>query len=275
MKLDTLFRQPDALPTIPEVVQTLIASFNDDSISIDNITRQIVSDPVLSANLLHLANSAYYKSTNSTTTIPVAIALLGFVNVRTLVISIALKGSFKPIHGLDSKQFWRHSQHTALVARYLAMQAGLDANLAFMLGLIHAIGQPVMYQAMPEKMLKIDQQAPILAPNRIMLEHESLGYSYLEVSAQLARCWKFPEVFPKAITASEKPLEASEFAELAALIHLGAWRSRAEENQLDGAEMARTWPADLANYLAPPSKLALQDFPSWDALGEDMAVLIT
>jgi putative nucleotidyltransferase with HDIG domain len=275
MMLDVLFAQPDALPVIPRVMQELIASFNDEVVVTGTIAKLISSDPVLSAKLLQLANSPYYQVSNTISTVPDAVAMLGFVNLRTLVISIGLKGSFKPIPGLDSRQFWRHSVHTAVASRYLARSLGLNADLAFTVGLMHAIGQLVMHMAMPEAMLKIDQRVPALDPRRLTDEHEIFGYSHLDVGAELARRWKFPEVFSNAIAASSNPLAQTSFDSLAAEIHIAAWRSRAEENHLTVKEMEESWPADVATKIAMPSRLVLQDFPSWGALSEGMQGLMS
>ena len=274
MKLEDLFAQPDALPVIPKVMQELIASFNDEEVPVSTIARHISSDQVLSAKLLQLANSSYYQVSNTIATIPEAVALLGFVNIRTLAISVGLKGSFNPVTGLDSKQFWRHSVHTAVASRYLARPIGLNADLAFTVGLMHTIGQLVMHLGMPKAMHAIDQRVAALDSRRLVEEHETFGYSYLDVGAELARRWKFPAVFSGAIAASANPLTQSSFDPLAAEIHIAAWRSRAEENHLSVGEMEGTWPADVAASIALPSGLVLQNFPSWDVLSEGMQALM-
>lgn len=60
MNFDALFQQPAALPSIPKVVQEVIDSFNDDNVAIEEISRKLSADQVLSAKLLRLANSSYY-----------------------------------------------------------------------------------------------------------------------------------------------------------------------------------------------------------------------
>ena len=79
MQLEALFKQPQALPAIPKIVHELIDSFNSDDISIDEIARKLAAEPVLSARLLRLANSAYYHVSRSIGTVNEALAMLGFV----------------------------------------------------------------------------------------------------------------------------------------------------------------------------------------------------
>ena len=149
MNLDALFQQPQALPTIPKVVQELIQSFNNEDVSVGEITRRISADQVLSARLLRLANSAYYHVSRTVATVDDAVTMLGFINVRTLVIGTGLTGGFKSLPGIDLRQFWRHSLHTAVAAKHLSRELGLNAELAFTVGLMHAIGQLVMHAGMP------------------------------------------------------------------------------------------------------------------------------
>ena len=156
MNFDALFQQQNALPTIPKVVQEVIDSFNDDNVSIDEIARKLAADQVLSAKLLRLANSSYYHSSRSIGTVDDAVLMLGFMTVRTLVISSGLTGGFKAMPGVDLKQFWRYSMHTGVIAKCLAKKIGGNSDFAFTVGLMHAIGQLVMHAAMPEQTLQVD-----------------------------------------------------------------------------------------------------------------------
>ena len=121
MQLDELFQQPQALPAVPKIVHELIDSFNNEDISIEEIARKLAADPVLSARLLRLANSAYYHVSRTIGTVPESIAMLGFVTVRTLVISSGLTGGYKSMPGLDLNQFWRYSMHAAAVSGWVAL----------------------------------------------------------------------------------------------------------------------------------------------------------
>ena len=78
MQLEALFKQPQALPAIPKIVHELIDSFNNQDVSIDDIAKKLAADPVLSARLLRLANSAYYHVSRSIGTVEDAVLMLGF-----------------------------------------------------------------------------------------------------------------------------------------------------------------------------------------------------
>ena len=72
-----------------------------------------------------------------------AVLMLGFMTVRTLVVSSGLTGGFKAMPGVDLKKFWRYSLHTAIIAKWLAKQLKSNSDFAFTVGMMHAIGQLV------------------------------------------------------------------------------------------------------------------------------------
>lgn len=275
MRFDALFKQPQALPTVPKIVQELIESFNQEDISIDTIARKLAADPVLSARMLRLANSAYYHMSRSIGTVDDAMAMLGFVTVRTLVISSGLTGGFKNLPGLDLNRFWRYSLNAAVAARWIAKHAHGNGELAFTVGLMHAIGQLVMHAGMPESMLQIDKIAAPTDPRRIDVEQASFGYDFSVVGAQLARQWKFPPAFAEAIAGFPNPLERAPFDHMAAIVHLAAWRARAEANALSPQELAGTVPRAVCSALGISPELLLDELPPLAELSAGLEELIT
>lgn len=274
MQLEALFKQPQALPAVPKIVHELIDSFNNDDISIDVIVRKIAADPVLSARLLRLGNSAYYHVSRSIGTVNDAVAMLGFVTVRTLVISSGLTGGYKSMPGMDLNKFWRYSMHTAAVARWVAKAAHQNVDLAFTVGLMHGIGQLVMHAGMPEQMLHLDKLANPLDPRRIDMERTSFGYSFANVGAELARQWKFPPAFSEAIANFPDPVAHTPFDPVAAVLHLSAWRARAEHNGLQGDELAATIPTEVCVKLGLKPETVLTDMPPLSELCEGMEALL-
>jgi HD-like signal output (HDOD) protein len=268
--IDALFVEAKSLPVVDRVVQELIASFSNEDVSADYIVSRIVSDPVLSAKLLRRANSAYFKVTRQVATVFDAMHVLGFVNMRTQIISIALTDGFKNAEGIDLKRFWRYSLHTAVVSRYWAKQAGINPELAFTVGLMHAIGHLVMCLAIPQAMQKIEEAMPLMTSGRAEFEHEKLGYSYAEVGAELARRWSFPETFAIAIAGLVNPVACEE--PLAALVYLAAWRAQAQECDL--SNLADVWPAEVGALIGLSGAEALQSLPDWDVLCEGLQDLM-
>jgi len=275
MKLASLFEHPNTLPTAPRLVQELIDSFNSDTISTEQITRKIAVDPVLSAKLLRLANSAYYHVSRSVATVDDAIAMLGFITVRTLVISNGLVNGFKSTAGLDLHQFWRYSLHTAVAAKWLARETRQNSDEAFTVGMMHAIGLLVMHTAMPEQTLQIDKLAGLCDARRLDIERTSFGYNFADVGAELARRWKFPDAFAIAIESFPEPTGQQDFVPMSGILHLAAWFARAEEMQWRDDELRATCPTSVAERLGLAPYIMLEQMPSIAELTAGMEELVT
>ncbi|MYN47268.1 HDOD domain-containing protein [Pseudoduganella sp. FT93W] len=274
MKLDALFQNPTALPTAPKVVEELISSFDKASVSTEEIAKKLSTDPVLSAKLLRLANSAYYHVSRSIGTVEDAVLMLGFVTVRTLVISSGLVSGFKTVPGLDLKQFWRYSLHTAVSAKWIAKKTKENTDLAFTIGMMHGIGQLVIHSAMAEQAMALDKVAGPLDARRLDAEQASFGYTFADVGAELARRWKFPSTFADTIAAFPEPHHNGELNRLAAVVALAAWRARVEQAQLSAEEIAACYPTDLAEELGLDDDVLIDEMPSPDELAAGLEELV-
>lgn len=274
MQLEALFKQPQALPAVPKIVHELIDSFNSDDVSIDDIAKKLAADPVLSARLLRLANSAYYHVSRSIGTVQDALTMLGFVTVRTLVISSGLTGGYKSMPGMDLKQFWRYSMHTAAVAGWVAKKAGVNADQAFTVGLMHGIGQLVMHSGMPEQMLALDKLVSPMDPRRIDMERTSFGYHFATVGAELARQWRFPVSFVNTIAHFPDPLAHEPFDAVSGVVHLATWRARAEHSNLTAEEREMTLPREVCVKLGIKADDVLHDMPPMAELTDGLDALL-
>ena len=270
MQLRELLSQPQHLPAIPALVQNLIDSFAREDVSFGQIARLISTEPGLSAKLLRLANSAYFRPARGIVSVDDAVKMLGIKMARNLVIASGLTAALKVAPGMDIQQFWRYSLSTACVARWLAGRAGQDGELGFMAGLLHGIGQFAMRAGMPQDMIRIDMVVHPLDARRALAEREALGFDHAEVGAELTRRWHFPESIAHGVGSVPRPLEAQPGSPLAALVHLAAWRARVEtfgetEEMLlasypdavaSSQGIARTWMPVLLPDAAPAGRPA-------------------
>ncbi len=273
--VDALFDKASSLPSVPKVVEELIESFHNDSVSIDEIASKISADQVLSAKLLRLANSAYYHVSREIGTVNDAVAMLGFVTVRTLVISSGLTGSFKPLPGINLPKFWMNSLLVACLSKYLAKEARLNRDLAFSVGMMYGIGQLLMRLSMPEEMLELDKLADAADPRRHEIERDTFGFDYAEAGAGLATHWRFPATICTAIRRAPEPLAEETLDPMACLIHLAVWRVRAEDNQLSADEISASWPESVAQMVNLDRDDILNNMPPLAELTSGMESLIS
>ena len=249
MELKNLLDQPNKLPMVPKVTQELIKSFGSEDVSIDEITRQLAADPVLSAKLLRLANSAYFNFSRAIGTVEDALRMLGFVMVRNLVLGHGMVAAFRNTPGMNLKQFWRYNLYTACASRWLASTRGVNTDLVFTLGLLHGIGQLQMHAGAPAAMAPLDKQLNVLHSDRAELEVKMLGFHYGDVSAELAKLWKLPLPVIQALREIPQPMASPEFLESAAWVHLGAWRARTEVLEMTDEEVLASYPVEVGKRL--------------------------
>jgi hypothetical protein len=84
----------------------------------------------------------------------------------------------------------------------------------------------------------------------------------------------FPDEFAKVIKAFPQPLKG-EFDPFAAVVHLAAWRARAEENKYSADELESTFPTEVAAKLGLSLATFTEDMPPLAELGEGMQELIS
>ena len=274
MTLDELLHNPKALPTAPKVLADLIHSFENPDVTVAQITRTLSADPVLSAKLLRLANSAYYNVSRSVATVDDAVRMLGFVTVRTLVISSGLVNGFKSAPGLDLQRFWRYSLNTAVAARWIAKKTGDDTDLAFTIGLMHAIGLVIIHAGMPVEAGKLDDLVSPYHPGRMQQEMASFGFNFYDAGAGLAQRWKFPAVFTRTILEVPAPLVQSPPDRLAAVVHLAAWRAQLDEAREAPDDIVGEAPSAVAAMFGLEPGLLLEEMPPLSKLSAGLEELI-
>ena len=263
MHIDKLLKQPNALPSAPKVVRKLIETFQQDDVDIMQAAAYIESDPVLTAKLLKMANSAFFGLNRSVTNAREAINVMGLIKVRALVIGAALGDGFHSVGSVNLNQFWRYSLNTANLGRYLALPIKIDENTAFTSGLIHGIGELVMHVGMPEAMIDLDRSIPMLDLKRARAEKGLFGYSYADVGAALAREWRFPKKMINAIEHQTAPFDNDVYEPIAGVIHIASWRARAEELSIGSEGLINTYPDPIGLVLGiDPDTVIGEEIPS-------------
>lgn len=263
MHLDKLLKQPSALPSVPKVVRRLIETFEQAEVDPMLAASLIEQDPVLTAKLLKTANSAFFGLSRNVHSAQEAMSVLGLIKVRALVVASALGDCFHTVGGVNLNQFWRYSFNTANLSRYIALPIRIDENTAFTAGLIHAVGELVMHVGMPEAMIELDRNVPMLDLKRVKAERSLFGYSYAEVGAALAREWKFPRRMINAIEHQTAPFDNDVYEPIAGVIHIGSWRARAEEQELRGELLINTYPDPVGVVLGiDPDTVVAEQIPS-------------
>ncbi|MBQ0930107.1 HDOD domain-containing protein [Ideonella alba] len=207
------------LPNMPGVAAQLVKSFNDDRVGLGELAELIGQDPALSAKVLRLANSARYSPLRSVSSLREAAASLGMTMLRNLSLATSLSGAFPRAAGLDPDRFWRHAMTSAQHAVLLSRGALLDADTAYLGGLMLRTGQLLMAQIDKAGVAEVEQS--LATPGgRFAAEQARWQCSHADVTAELARRWQFPDTLVAAFQASATPLQAQPYTGLGTVLHL-------------------------------------------------------
>ena len=228
-----MIEQATNLPSIPEVVQKLIASMKDEDVSTEKLASIITSDQAITAKVLRLANSAHYGGQRKVGSVKDALVVLGRDALRTLVLSVGLVSSFKAPATFDLKAYWRRSFKMANRAKWLAKLNNVDSEVAYTCGLLHGIGEYLIHIIKPELAQVIDQQVAAGAPRR-KTELELFGFDYTMAGSELAKHWKFPDEIAEAIRWQHQPAGSGALLPYATVMYLARYMINYSDNVTQG-----------------------------------------
>jgi len=220
--IDNFFEQLHTMPMLPKVVQEVTQLLNADDVDVKVLSEKINHDQVLSARVLRMSNSAYFGCSRTVSTIGDAVSLIGLAKLKTLVIASGVTSAFTDVPGLDLKSFWQHSLITANVARALSQKKGLDADTAYIAGLMHTVGQLPIHMVFPHAGEEIEASChgkSVL--ERHDVERAILGLDHNEVGERLATRWNFPEDISRVIRYYTEPFNENACA-LAPVVYAAA-----------------------------------------------------
>lgn len=241
MELETLLASPLALPSIPRVIALALGELNAEDPDLLRVSGILTQEPVLTARLLQVANSARFQLSKRIGTVNEALAILGLRQVRDMVIEAAMTSAFRKVGGVDMQQFWRYSLNTAKLAQRLTSTQRVAVS-PYTAGLVHALGELVMHRGMLQEMEPLNRRVDVFSPDRANAEHELLGYSYAQVGAGFARSWNLPPEMVEALEYQDAPFEREGYEPMAGILHVASWRCRAHEMGYNERQLTDTFP---------------------------------
>ena len=273
MELLQLIQSPGALPSIPRVIALVMSELDSDEPDLRKIGMQLKEDPIMTARLLAIANSARFNLSRGVTSVAEALPLLGLNELRDMTYAAAVASAFRQVGGVNMPQFWRYSLNVAKLSRKLAMDTP-HVSAAFTAGLVHAAGELVLHRALPAKMAELDEAVPVFDLQRAEAEQKLLGYSYAQVGAAFASAWSLPRVLVDVVAYHVDPTVPACREPLAAVVHLATWRARAQEVNLGLEALMASYPDTIASALHLDSQRVLDEhIIDWTSLQEVSGLL--
>ena len=148
----TFLREHCRLPALPEAVIRIQGMMQDQGTDSAMVAEIISGDPALVAQVLAVANSAYYSLPKTTSNIKYAVAYLGLSVIQRIVISIGVVNAMGIQEKKELNNYWYHSFFTALSTKYLAKKfwSYLDPEELWTASILHDIGKLIYIKFFPE-----------------------------------------------------------------------------------------------------------------------------
>ncbi|MCG7561730.1 HDOD domain-containing protein [Pseudoalteromonas sp. McH1-42] len=182
---------------IPPRPQALLQFSEEAKLPEPNITKIseiLQSDVAISAAILQVVNSAAFRRSREIDSIEQAVMILGLKRLIPLVKAVALKSSVDLPAALSD--FWETQsdigQHASLICNRLNRPA--LANHAYMLGLFHGVGIPILCQHFDDYQNVLDKAKTDGWTEASQFEFAQYHTSHGTIGALLAQQWRLPKI---------------------------------------------------------------------------------
>ncbi|ALU42011.1 HDOD domain-containing protein [Pseudoalteromonas rubra] len=182
---------------IPPRPQALLQFSEEAKLQEPNITKIsdiLQSDVAISAAILQVVNSAAFRRSREIDSIEQAVMVLGLKRLIPLVKAVALKSSVDLPAALSD--FWETQsdigQHASAICNRLNRPA--LANHAYMLGLFHGVGIPILCQHFDDYQNVLDKAQTDGWTEASQFEFAQYHTSHGTIGALLAQQWRLPKI---------------------------------------------------------------------------------
>jgi len=133
-------------PTNIDAALKIQQAFDDPDCHIENVTKLVLTEPLLSARIVAIANSvAYNRSGREITDVRSAIGRLGFRTLHALATAVVTRQFASmisdPLLQAKATQLWEHTAYVASLSHLIARKVTfLDPETAMFAAIVHEVG---------------------------------------------------------------------------------------------------------------------------------------
>jgi len=201
------------LPVLSQAAAEVVSLCIEGASDARTLANALNHDPALAGHVLRVANSAAYAPVEPIVSLAQAVSRMGLKTVGQIAFGIAVGSRVfhAPGHEAWVKEMWLHAALTGAWAREIARVKRSSVETAFVCGLLHDIGEPVLLQAAIDLLSRSGTTATRDQLEPILLElHSAAGVA-------LARAWKMAPSIVESIGEHHVERAAHEHAETAIL----------------------------------------------------------
>ena len=248
------------LPVSRMVATRCLATLQNEDSSLSEIVAVVMEDPIISAHLMKVANTALVGARREIRSVSSAISQIGFERTKVHIWGISAKALFSSPR---LSEIWNHSIHTAQAARNLAEASGkVDPDEACLTGLVHDIGQLVL-NALGQPYENGFTRLRAKGAYAVDIERQLCGSTHAQIGADLLASWSFPADMVETVRQHHTPMSSN--LALTSLLYIAESWVETPEDIFDPAEhTAAMWRLQLDN--SDLAHIASQCAPDLDLL---------
>jgi len=209
------------LPAVSAVMQRILAVLADPHSDLTDIGRLIRSETALSAQVVRMANSAFYGLPEPVGSIEEAIQRLGFSEVNRLVGTLSSLQLFqRPFAkiGLTPDGLWQHALAVAVSAETVSGYIRIDRGMAYLAGILHPVGLLAL-----DRIAATRQLSARGADEKLLdWEQRHFGCDNAVVAARVLRAWKFPDTLAATVAGRYVPAASGDQIRAASMLHIAS-----------------------------------------------------
>jgi putative nucleotidyltransferase with HDIG domain len=201
-KLKEILAKVDSFPAMPDAGTKLLVLLEEPDNAVSEIEEILRYDPGLTANVLKLANSAYFGIPSKIGSLKQAVILLGLKRLIQLLVASCVSAVMdKSVAGYDlpAGDLWRHSVAVSIAGEAMVKDQKRSNKIdVFTPALLHDIGKLVLGSFVSEELEAILQIAGKGVPF-VVAENMVLGTDHAEVGARILERWNLPAEIINAV----------------------------------------------------------------------------
>ena len=219
----SIIQKIERFKPVADVAGRIMAVRDDPACGTSDLADIIRCEPSLTANVLKLANSAYFGLPGKLADTRQAIIFLGMTQVVDLVLVAACAAHYGGAHngyGLARGELWRGAVTGAVLAGDLARIKGIAPGAVFSGALMRDIGKIVLNPFLKSLRGQLLNDAANEGITFLEAERRWLGVDHAQVGALVAEKWHFPGSLQTILGNHHHPGLATRCRAEASIVHV-------------------------------------------------------
>ena len=204
------------LPVLPEVASQVVKLSGDPNSDTRQLAGLIQRDQAMAGHLMRMANSTLYAPKVPLVSLDQVVSRMGMKKIREIALIISCQSKVFQVAGFEPlvKSHFAHSLAAAAFAQEIARNRRWNVEEAFLCGLLHDVGRPVLLQKL------IDLHQELRLPLDLGAVEAAIGALHTRVGSDLVKSWTLPARMAETVLYHHDAMKSTSAAQTAMMTQL-------------------------------------------------------